>query len=724
MWEPILIALVVVAVIVFLCAFPFCIRKIQPGRAGVRVGFGGMKVAFDWIYRVPMLQTYHIVDISVKKLEIARKGKDGLVCKDNIRADISVAFYIRVEASEESVRKVAQMLTPERVSDIDQLRELFEAKFSEALKTAGKQMEFHELFTERIKFREQIQDTIGKDLDGFLLQDVAIDYLEQSPLDQHDPNNVLDAEGIKKITQITQRERVIANEHTQRAQVQVEKENADADIAKREQKRRNEEDSAKQMRAITEVKANEEAEARKVIEARRQDVESKRLEADEVIRLRTEDMNRAVQEREFTVKKEKQRLEQEALQEGEEARVRRERSVSLADMDKEVKVAEAAVEVERKRAVVVAEQKAVVQQQEEKTNIEARMTAERVREVTLIEAEMIAKKGQVEKVVASEAQKEADRNLAEAEKIKTVTAADAAREAATREAERIQTIADAEAKASEKKRISMEQEAEGVAAQEAAKGLAEAKVITAKATAKKADAEAIKAVGAAEAEVEQVRGDAHAKVTQTQAEAEAQGIEDRETATATGIQAKMLAEAKGIEEKAKAMKLLHEAGQAHEEFRLRLNKDRDVELAAINVNRDIARAHSEVVGEALKAANIDIVGGENDFFEKIVRAVGNGKSVDRMVDNSETLTDIKNTFFNGDPDYFKSQLAQWVKDFGIKTDDLKNLTIAALLGKMIASSKDSGVQSLLRSAQAMAKESGLSDVMATAVLEGKSTAKV
>src|SRR5688572_21957249 len=475
----VLIGLAVVGLIFICGVLVLCIRKVHPGKAGLSVGLWGLRVAFDWMVRVPLVQAYHIVDISVKKLEIHRKGKDGLVCKDNIRADIIVAFYIRVDATEESVRKVAQMLTPERVSDILQLRELFEAKFSEALKTAGKQMEFHELFTERIKFREEIQTTIGKDLDGFFLQDVAIDYLEQTPLDQHDPNNVLDSEGIKKITEITQRERVVANEFTQRAQVQVEKENADADIAKREQKRRNEEDTAKQMRAITEVKANEEAESRKVIEARRQEVEGKRLEAEESIQLRTQDMNRAVQEREYTVTKEKQRLEQEAVQEGEEARVRRERSVALAEMDKEVKVAEAAVEVQRKRAVVVAEEKAVVQQQEEKTNIEARMTAERVREVTLIEAEMIAKKGQVEKVVASEAQKESERNIAEAEKIKIITASEAARDAAVRDAERMQTMADAGAKASEKKRISMEQEAEGLAAQEAARGLAEAKVITA-----------------------------------------------------------------------------------------------------------------------------------------------------------------------------------------------------------------------------------------------------
>lgn len=719
--EIIIGLLLIMAVAMGVSLFLFCIRKIQPGRAGIKTGWGGLKVSFDWMVRIPLLQTYHIMDISVKKLEITRKGKDGLVCKDNIRADITVAFYIRVEATEESVRKVAQMLTPERVSDGQQLRELFEAKFSEALKTAGKQMEFHELFTERIKFRDQIQATIGKDLDGFLLQDVAIDYLEQTPLDQHDPNNVLDSEGIKKITEITQRELVIANEFSKRASVQIEKENADADIAKREQFRRNEEDTAKQNRAVTEVKANEEAEARKVIEARRMEVEAKRLEADESIRLRTEDMNRAVQEREFTVKKEKQRLDQEAVQEGEEARVRRERTVALATMDKDVKVAEAAVEVERKRAIVVAEQKAVVEQEEEKLNIEARMTADRVREVTLIEADMNAKKDQVVKVVAAEAQKEADKNLAEADKIKTVVAADAQREAALREAERVQILADAESKASEKRRHAMEQEAEGVAAQESAKGLAEARIITAKAGAKKVDAEAIKAVGIAEAEVYKAKGDVTAEVTQTQAEAEAEGAKDKELATAAGIQAKGLAEAKAIEEKAKAMKLLHEAGQQHEEFRLRLNKERDIELAAIEVNRDIARAHSEVVGEALKHAKIDIVGGENDFFQKIVRAVGAGKAVDHLVQNSATLSDIKNTFFTGDGEHFKTQLRKWIQDFGISTEDLKNLTVAALLAKLMASTSDGGLQTLLQAARDAARENGLSNTLASTFLTAPAT---
>jgi len=148
-----------------------------------------------------------------------------------------------------------------------------------------------------------------------------------------------------------------------------------------------------------------------------------------------------------------------------------------------------------------------------------------------------------------------------------------------------------------------------------------------------------------------------------------------------------------------------------------------VELAAIDVQRKIAEAHSGLVSEGLKQAKIDIVGGENDFFEKIVRSVGSGKSVDRLVENSSTLSDIKSTFFNGDPEYFKTQLQQWVKDFGIKTGDLKNLTVAALLTKLLASTKDSSLQALLRSAQDMAKESGLSDVMASALLANQEAVK-
>ena len=89
--------------------------------------------------------------------------------------------------------------------------ELFNAKFSEALKTVGKQMEFEQLYMERENFRDRIIAVVGKDLNGYVLEDAAIDYLEQTPMNVLDPDNILDAQGIRKITQLTAEQHVQTN---------------------------------------------------------------------------------------------------------------------------------------------------------------------------------------------------------------------------------------------------------------------------------------------------------------------------------------------------------------------------------------------------------------------------------------------------------------------------------------------------------------------------------
>src|SRR5699024_3044187 len=127
--------------------------------------------------------------------------REGLTCKDNIRADITVFFYVRVNETAEDVKKVAKSIGTQRASDQDTLQELFNSKFSEALKTVGKQFDFEELFTQREAFRQAIVSLIGTDLNGYILEDVAIDELEQTPLHQHDPNNTPDAQGITNITE-------------------------------------------------------------------------------------------------------------------------------------------------------------------------------------------------------------------------------------------------------------------------------------------------------------------------------------------------------------------------------------------------------------------------------------------------------------------------------------------------------------------------------------------
>ena len=54
--------------------------------------------------------------------------------------------------------------------------------------------------------------------------------------------------------------------------------------------------------------------------------------------------------------------------------------------------------------------------------------------------------------------------------------------------------------------------------------------------------------------------------------------------------------------------------------RARIFLEKDIEIAAISTQKDIAEAQSNIVGEALKTARIDIVGGESTFFDQIVNS--------------------------------------------------------------------------------------------------------
>ena len=130
------------------------------------------------------------MDISIKKIEIERTGTNGLICKDNIRADIKVAFFVRVNKDTGDIIDVAQTIGCARASEMETIKGLFDAKFSEALKTVGKKFDFVELYEARKEFREAILNIIGTDL-GYKLDDCAIDDLEQTDLEILQSDNIL-----------------------------------------------------------------------------------------------------------------------------------------------------------------------------------------------------------------------------------------------------------------------------------------------------------------------------------------------------------------------------------------------------------------------------------------------------------------------------------------------------------------------------------------------------
>ena len=156
-----LIFLLMLGVAIIVVAGKFYV-KVGPDEAIVRTGMGGIVVVIDGGTLVyPVVHRFEKMDLTLKSFEIAREGSEGLICKDNIRADIKTAFFIRVDKTAEEIKEVAQSIGCKRASQVETLRELFDAKFSEALKTVGKQFEFVELYDKRTLLAELHQKKVA-----------------------------------------------------------------------------------------------------------------------------------------------------------------------------------------------------------------------------------------------------------------------------------------------------------------------------------------------------------------------------------------------------------------------------------------------------------------------------------------------------------------------------------------------------------------------------------
>ncbi len=692
-----IIVLVVFGLLVILSRF---YRKVPQGQALVRTGVGGTKISFNGIMVWPVLHKLEIMDISLKTIEIARMEKDGLICKDNVRADIKVTFFVRVNELAADVQKVAQTVGCRRASSKEAMVQLFDAKFSEALKTVGKQFDFVDLYNKRDAFREEIVNIIGTDLNGYILDDAAIDYLEQTSITHLNANNILDSEGIKKITELTANQNVKANLIRRDEEKIIKQQNVEAREAILELEKQLAEKEEKQKREVANIKAREESEIAKVMEEERKKAEQARIATEEELQIAEENKLRqiivAAKNKEKTDAIETERVQKERDLE----RTERERIVTLAQIEKEK-----AIEVEKKniQEVIrerVAIEKTVVDEEERINDTKAFAAADRSKKVAITNAEQIAEEALVQQIKAAEAAKQA----AEFRASQTLIDAEAEQKSSVQKAEAIKTLADAKA------------------AEYAATGIAEAQVMEAKAAATEKE------------------GDADAHVIQVQAEAEAKGIKVKGLATADAelqlglaeaeiIQAKALSdekkglaeakvnsekfkvEAEGIHQKADAMKQLDGVGKEHEEFKLTLEKSKEIELAEISIQKDIADAQAQVLGEALKSANIDIVGGEQEFFDKITGSITKGKMLDRTIDNSDALSKIKSQLLDDvEGKTFIDKIKTLVSESNIKSEDIKNLTISALITKMISNSNDFRRKGMLAQILDLAKQFGVADL--------------
>ncbi|CAM3438451.1 Band 7 domain-containing protein [Stackebrandtia soli] len=648
----ILIAVVLLILIVALILVVRLFRKVEQGKALIISKMRRVDVTFTSAVVLPVLHRAELMDISVKTIEIERTGNEGLICRDNIRADIRISFFVRVNKTKEDVIKVAQAIGSERASSRETLQELFNAKFSEALKTVGKQLDFVDLYTQRDQFRDQIIRVIGTDLNGYSLEDAAIDFLEQTPLTMLDPQNILDAQGIRKITELTAIEAVRTNEYRRVEEKELTKQNVEAREAILELERRQADAELKQHREIETIRAREEAMIEKVRAEERLKASEADIRTNEALGIQRENQAREIavaeKNRERVIAIETERIEKDRLLEV----VGREREIELATIAKNKELEgerRDIAEVVRERIAV---ERTVAEQEEAIKKLRTIEEAERERQATIIGAEA-----------------EAQERL-----VKDIKAAEAAEAAAKHKARENLTLAEGRQQAAELEAQAMMRLAEGKRADEAATGLARAQVL-------EAEAEAMEKAGIAEAKAAEARGRADAEVTEAKGRASAQATELAGMAEAVALREKLRGEAEGLTEKAAAMAALDSASREHEEYRLRLEMEKEVRLAGINVHKEIAEAQATVLATGLEKADISIVGGDGAFFDRVTGAIGAGKAVDGFVEHSTVVNGLAGSWLDGSKD-FTEDLSKLMS--GVTSADLKNLSIAGLLTRLIA----------------------------------------
>jgi uncharacterized membrane protein YqiK len=615
---------VVVGIIVFvlfglLALLARFYRQVDQGRALViNTMRSDPVVAFTGAVVYPIINRAEVMDLSVKTIDIDRRGKEGLICNDNIRADINVTFFVRVNKTVDDVLKVAQSIGCQRASDPKALETLFTSKFAEALKTVGKHFNFEELYTKRDAFKDKIIEVIGKDLNGFILDDAAIDYLEQTPIEHLDKDNIMDADGIRKITDLTVIQNVKTNELRQKERMEMGSQNLNADEALFRFEQRRAEAEAKKNKEISVANSREQNEAQRVSsdEVKKTALISIKNAEESQIAEQAKERGVAIaqkhREREIAV-------EQERVEKARQLEViTREREVALVSIsrDKEVEVQKKEIaNVVRERISV---EKSVAAEEELIKDIRTVAQANRDKDVVRIAAEAVATEASTKQVKAAQASEEVTKIKAR---------------------ERV-ISAEAELDTADKVARSKFRMAEGVQAEAAAEGLARARV-------KEADAVATEKLGLTEARValEKLSADASGQEKQGLAkvrvrEAEAQAVEKQGVAEAAAIREKLTAEAQGLAQKAASMKALDEAGRGHEEFRLQIDKERTIALESLKVKREVMAAQAQVLAEAMGNARINIVGGDGQFFQRFVSAISLGQSVDGALEQSDTLRAI------------------------------------------------------------------------------------
>ena len=421
-----LAAIGIVSLIVLAVIIARLYRRASKEVSFVRTGFGGEKVVMNGGALVlPVLHEIIPVNMNTLRLAVERKNDQALITRDRMRVDVLAEFYVRVQPSSDAISAAAQTLGL-RTMQPQELKNLIEGKFVDALRSVAAELSMTELHEKRTDFVQRVQQVVSEDLlkNGLELESVSLTGLDQTGMEFFNPSNAFDAEGLTRLTEEIEQRKKIRNDIEQDTQVQIKKKNLTAaqeslTIDRDEQYARLE-----QEREVETRRAQQNAEIAREQAEKDQSAQQARILADREVEQSKIDADRVVSERRIAMEQEVRELEIAKERAVETQQVEKVKSVELAEQDKAIAIAEKSRDQSEARAEADRALALAVEAEEQVKPVRQSEVAERDKRIELIEAAKQAAREAIAIRVAAEAEKAAAVDHAEAKREDARGAAD------------------------------------------------------------------------------------------------------------------------------------------------------------------------------------------------------------------------------------------------------------------------------------------------------------
>ncbi len=410
----ILLAGILIAVVVYLLYWLY--RRSSKEIAFVRTGLGGERVVITGGALVlPIVHNVTLVGMNTLRLEVRRDGNQALMTRNRMRIDVVAEFTVRVQSDAQSVSLAAQTLG-RRSMNADEVREVVQGRFVDALASVAARMTMDDIQENRDVYMRDVRAIIEESMarNGLEIEAVSLTGLDQTSIEQFNPSNAFDAEGLTRLTEQIETRKKARNDIEQDTMVAISSKNLEAEIEALEINRRSEFARLEQEREVAKQRALEKAQItmeRATRDREAQEAEIRAEEEVEIARIQREkalEAERSLRETTLTEEIETRRKHRNDVERDTQIAIRakdRQAEVEILEIEKEIEFArlDQQESIAGQRAAQMAEiarRQSSGEQEAETARIAALEAIERARilQERAVESERIARNQEVDRL--------------------------------------------------------------------------------------------------------------------------------------------------------------------------------------------------------------------------------------------------------------------------------------------------------------------------------------